>query len=250
MLCHISHLASYLFSFLLLLSLFLFLYYPDEVDLESVAPKIQQMLRDCSEDDLADMVSQRRREQGRREQGRRQTLTLLLSSYPTATPLISHLVPEPLSSIFQFLLFSFHFFPPSLTPLYCRQYPSHCTVHFPHYHYHYPPSSLYYTHPPSLCPPVQVLEVSLGIANKASLGQNWALAAPMSVPAPTAGDRSTVKTRSRGRAQCQLAKRLISDKLDAHTKLLSALVETVNSSPSPPPSSTLPSHLSLELSLS
>jgi hypothetical protein len=76
-----------------------------------------------------------------------------------------------------------------------------------------------------------VLEVSLGIANKASLGQNWALAAPMSVTAPSAGDRSTVKTRSRGRAQCQLAKRLISDKLDAHIKLLSALAEMVYTLP-------------------
>lgn len=69
--------------------------------------------------------------------------------------------------------------------------------------------------------------MSLRIANKASLGQNWALAAPMSVPAPSIGDRSTVKTRSRGRAQCQLAKRLITDKLEAHTQLLGALLDTV-----------------------
>jgi hypothetical protein len=62
----IMHISSFLLPFLasplalppsLPLSLPMFLSYLDEVDLESVAPKIQQLLKDCSEEELADMVS-------------------------------------------------------------------------------------------------------------------------------------------------------------------------------------------------
>ena len=66
--------------------------------------------------------------------------------------------------------------------------------------------------------------MSSRIANKESLGQNWGLSTVAGV-AP--GERSTVKSRSRGRAQGQLARRLVTDKLDAHRRLIEILSETV-----------------------
>jgi hypothetical protein len=69
--------------------------------------------------------------------------------------------------------------------------------------------------------------LSSRITNKESLGQNWGLST-VSGTGVSAGERSTVKSRSRGRAQGQLARRLVTDKLDAHRRLVDTLSETVH----------------------
>lgn len=69
--------------------------------------------------------------------------------------------------------------------------------------------------------------MSSRITNKESLGQNWGLST-VSGTGISAGERSTVKSRSRGRAQGQLARRLVTDKLDAHRRLIDTLSETVH----------------------
>ena len=75
-----------------------------------------------------------------------------------------------------------------------------------------------------------MVELSSRITNKESLGQNWGLST-VSGTGVSAGERSTVKSRSRGRAQGQLARRLVTDKLDAHRRLIDTLSETVHTLP-------------------
>lgn len=73
-----------------------------------------------------------------------------------------------------------------------------------------------------------MVDLSSKIANKESLGQNWGLSlSTVAGVGVAAGERSTVKSRSRGRAQGQLARRLVTDKLDAHRRLIEILSETV-----------------------